>query len=67
VRITWIEPEYDGGSPLVEYKIQIRNMIGVYIEDKIDCDGSNQLIKANFYCSIPMETLRASPFNLTLG
>lgn len=67
VRITWQVPTYNGGSPILGYRITIKTFDGDYIEDLDNCDGADQTTKANLYCIIPMATLRAEPYNLILS
>jgi hypothetical protein len=56
-------PLYNGGSPLLGYRITIKAHNGSYIEDVQDCDGSDQTTRANMFCIISMEKLRTK-YNL---
>jgi len=38
-----------------------------YYEDAVNCDGSDSTIVSNLQCTIPMSTLIATPYFLTLG
>jgi hypothetical protein len=65
VRITWTEPAYDGGSPLLGYRITVQSSDGIsYYEESTLCWGEDQTTKANMFCIIPMTVLRAAPYNL---
>ena len=41
VRISWTEPAYDGGTPLLGYRVTIKTHDGDYIEDLVNCDGAD--------------------------
>lgn len=67
VDIDWSSP-YDGGSPLLSYTVLILQDNGVtFSEDLIDCDGSDSTILSNSQCSVPIYTLKASPYSLPWG
>jgi hypothetical protein len=67
VRISWELPFYDGGSPLLDYRIMVQTKLGLLIEQQTYCDGTDSEIKANIFCLIPMPILRQDPYNLELG
>lgn len=39
VRITWLKPDYDGGTPLLGYKIKIQSHDLSFVEQLLYCDG----------------------------
>lgn len=39
VRITWAEPAYDGGSPILGYRIKIQCSDNLMAEQMLHCDG----------------------------
>lgn len=59
MRITWSEPDHNGGSPLFGYLVKIKTSSGTFVVEETYCDGSDQSIKANRFCLIPMSTLRS--------
>jgi hypothetical protein len=62
VKIAWDEPTYDGGSPLLGFRVQIKTALGTFEEETEHCDGI--LNRANLFCLIPMSVLRSEPFSL---
>jgi hypothetical protein len=58
VKITWHEPAYDGGSPLLGYRIKIKTSAGQYVESTEHCDGERADVRANLYCELHMAVLR---------
>ena len=68
MQIDWTEP-FTGGSPVVGYRIYIRQSDGVtYSLELNDCDGaSSQVIIDAQSCSVQVTTLRGAPFNLPWG
>lgn len=71
VIIDWSSPSSSSqtayGSAIVGYKVNIRWSDGTYSEELTHCDGSDPTIVANTQCTIPVETLMASPFFLVEG
>jgi hypothetical protein len=67
IRLSWELPDYDGGSPLVSYRVKIQDHQGSFVEDLANCDGTDSDIRANLFCIIPMPVLRSEPYSLTLG
>ena len=64
VTITWTEPVANG-SPFTAYKILVQEKeSGTFTQESIDCDGTSANVIANRECTIDLETLKASPFNL---
>jgi hypothetical protein len=67
VVVDWSEPE-DNGSPIIGYSIYLRQSDNVtYSIQPTDCDGSQQDMVTATQCSIPIDSLRISPFNLNWG
>ena len=67
VQITWTIPSA-GGSAITSLVILIRHSDGVnFSTEPIDCDGKSSTIVLSNTCSIPISTLRQSPFNLPWG
>lgn len=65
--ISWTA-EYDGGSTLTAYAIYILHSDGIsYSQDLVNCDGSTSLILTNLQCSVPISTLRSTPYSLPWG
>jgi len=52
---------------LLGYIVYIRKHSGGYETENTSCNGSDSSIAFNTICTIPLATLRASPFNLVLG
>ena len=50
IRITWAEPSYNGGTPILGYRIKIKANDGTFIEDIVNCNGADQTTKANMFC-----------------
>lgn len=67
IRITWSEPDYNGGSPLLGYRVKVRTQDGSFVEETTHCNGDAQDTRANLFCEIPMPVLRVEPYNLELG
>lgn len=67
IRISFTEPE-PNGEFITKYQIKVQTWdLVTFIEDTVDCDGSQLQIIANMYCDIPMTVLRAAPYSLTKG
>lgn len=67
VRVTWIPSSNNGGSVITSYVIRFLQVDGSTFTTSTSCDGSDLVTISNSYCEIPMNTLTASPFSLTLG
>lgn len=64
VVITFAAPSSIGSSAILYYTIEIANKAGtVWTEDTTNCDGSLSSIMTSMTCSIPMDTLTASPYS----
>ena len=68
VRISWELPTYNGGLPIISYRIKIETLtINTFITELTYCNGADPVIRANRYCIIPMSKLISTNFNLPLG
>ncbi len=63
VKFAWSYPT-DNSDTVTQYDIQIKGADGSYTSQTTYCSGSWEAIIANMYCHIPMQVLRAAPFNL---
>lgn len=63
VVITWAAP-YDNEQPITAYRILIKQADGSSSQELVHCDGANSTVIAALSCTIPIQTLRASPFSL---
>jgi hypothetical protein len=50
VQITWSEPTYDGGSPLLAYRIYIQTESSDYVEQTEYCNGDDIQVRADIFC-----------------
>ena len=66
VLITWIAPDANG-SPILGYRVKIRQNDLLYTEELVNCDGSTAVIRDATSCSIPISVLTASPYSLPWG
>ena len=67
VTITWTIP-FDGSTPVTGYIIKIRQSDGItFTEDITDCNGLESQIITSMSCSVPITTLKASPYSLPWG
>jgi hypothetical protein len=56
----------NNGADITKFKIEILTSDGeTYIEDLVDCDGTDETIFANNYCLIPMTTFLDELYSLT--
>ena len=39
VKLSWTEPDYDGGTYLTGFKVKIKTKAGDLVEDLVDCDA----------------------------
>ncbi len=60
ITITWVAP-LDGGSPITSYTVAIKNSIGSFSTESVNCDV------ATTSCTIPISVLQAAPYNLAWG
>lgn len=67
VIVRWVAPD-NGGSPITRYTIELRTDDDVtFTTELTDCDGADTTIRDNTECTIPIATLKASPFSLPWG
>lgn len=62
IKITWIKP-YDNSEPVIDYEILIQKADGSFAE-ATECNGRTTSIIQSMLCYVPVQTLRAAPFNL---
>lgn len=68
VVINWALPTDLGGLSIDGYKVEVKTSTTTFAKDLTDCDAeSDSLIIQATSCSIPITTLRASPFDLGDG
>lgn len=61
--INWLAPSGQG-SPIISYKVQIRTKGLDFILDTNVCDGGSPYSISTLSCIVPLDTLRATPYNL---
>jgi len=66
VVVTWVAPS-PRGLPITSYSVYFRKSDLTFALLTSSCDGSNPIILANTECTVPLDTLRAAPFNLVQG
>jgi hypothetical protein len=67
IEIRWDAP-WDGGTPIFAYTIEFRhNDDTSFSEVGVSCDGSLADVVAARFCSVPITTLRAAPFEVDWG
>jgi len=67
VVFNWNAP-IENGTPITGYHVYFRKADDTFETELINCDGSKSEIVITTQCTIPLETLSASPFGLsTLG
>jgi len=67
VQISWTSPN-NRGATIISYIIKIGTSDNLtFIQDLVNCDGSNAAIRDSQKCLIPFTTLTAAPFNLQWG
>lgn len=64
--VNWLEPE-DSGSEITHYQIVFKDSTGDYLTEVTQCDGSLSAIYTSRQCTVLLETLTQSPFDLQLG
>ena len=65
ITITW-DAYVDNGAAIDSASIYIQEVNGSYSLETTSCDGTQSSIYTTRTCTIPMSTLRASPFNLVV-
>lgn len=66
VVISWTAPN-NNGAEIDRYSVQIRQSDGQFTPDLANCDGGDAGIRGLRTCTVPILTLRATPYNLVLG
>jgi hypothetical protein len=66
VVISWSAPA-SNGLALTSYIVQVEQQADGIFSELSACDGSDPAIAASQQCTVPLDTLRASPFVLKLG
>ena len=66
VKIDFIKPD-ERGSPITAYKIEVKDSLGSFKQDLVNCDGSLSSIVTSLSCVIPMSSLRGLTFNLAFS
>jgi hypothetical protein len=66
VVIEWVAP-FNGGSPILGYRILIREIDLDFSEQLDHCDGSLYTIFTTTACTVPLSILYAEPYNLPQG
>ena len=65
VVIAWTPPSDLGGLSISSYKLEIKTSTATFEKDLTNCDAeTSSSILSSRSCSIPVATLRSSPFNL---
>jgi hypothetical protein len=65
--VTWVAP-YDGGSPITSYVIQLLQSDGVtFSENMLDCNGTKSSVVSTTTCTVPIASMRATPYSLPWG
>jgi len=58
-------PSDNGGLSIDSYKVEIKTSIDTFEKDTTDCDAENNVsIISSRTCTIPVSSLRTSPFDL---
>jgi hypothetical protein len=63
VTITWLAPA-DGSDTITAYLIEIKDTSGAWQAGSTYCDGTDSAVISALTCTVPMSTLRASPYSL---
>lgn len=66
VVIDWTAPS-NGGSPLTAYVILIKQADNSFSEDLLNCNGLSETVLNSAQCTIPISSLRTTPYNLDWG
>ena len=67
IKIVWDDASYNGGSPLLYFRVLLKKQDDTFAEDTIHCNGADQTTKANLFCLIPVEALIVDPILLQQG
>jgi len=66
VVVSWKSP-YNGGSIITDYVVTIRHADGTTYSTIADCDGSSSAAVQTRQCTIAIESLQQTPFDLPWG
>lgn len=68
VKVAW-SLSTDNGAPVTEYKVYIKEMDTdtTFIQENVDCVGTDSTVISNKYCHVTIATLIASPYLLDGG
>lgn len=66
VIISWKKPS-ENGTPITAYTILIKNAIGGFSQELVNCDATVAAVRDAKECTIPLALLTAEPYNLILG
>lgn len=64
--VSWSAPN-SNGSPITGYIVTFRDTLGNYNLLLDVCDGAKPEIVASLRCTVPLDKMYSSPFNLVLG
>jgi hypothetical protein len=63
VKIEWVAP-FNGGSPILGYRVLILQTDGAYSQELTNCDASQYSIFTSTTCTVQLETLYQAPWLL---
>jgi hypothetical protein len=67
VIIDWTAPS-DNGAEITGYKILIRESDDVtFTQESVSCESTNPTLLSTTQCEVPIATLTAAPYSLTIG
>lgn len=66
VHIDWVAP-FNGGATITGYRVQIRTVANVWVQDTANCDASQEAVTAATECITYLSTLTNAPFSLPFG
>jgi hypothetical protein len=66
VVFTWSAPE-DNGSAITAYQVFVQHKDGSFSEELTYCDGADITIRDATTCEVPINSLRAQPYQLDWG
>jgi hypothetical protein len=63
VTISWNAPTANG-SPVTAYQIFIIDSASAFVQESVECDGTDATLVSSRSCQVALSTLTASPYNL---